>query len=225
MAREGLVLPLRDALHECRQGNAPVRRSRVQIRGEGAIRETDLLVLRVKLPDTDERCCLVLFEAPRHEPAAASGSSAGATGPSTPARWLAAPPLRRRDELRRCRGARATRGARSQRAAAGTRRDARLPPVGHRATRRCERGAEIGQRGAPFQQRGTAEHQRGVGDRQGRAPVRQRRVGDGQRAAHQPEPAMDQAQRRHDQPARQRERADDGRGRRSPHPLVHAGGR
>ncbi|HMF37167.1 MAG TPA: CheR family methyltransferase, partial [Isosphaeraceae bacterium] len=94
MAREGLVLPLRDALKECRQGNAPVRRTGVQIRGGGAIRETDILVLPVKLPDSDERCCLVLFEEPKHEPAAVSGSSAGATGPSSPARWL--PPWSRR---------------------------------------------------------------------------------------------------------------------------------
>ena len=53
MAREGLLLELRDALKECRQGNAPVRRSRVQIRGEGAIRETDILVLPVKLPGSE----------------------------------------------------------------------------------------------------------------------------------------------------------------------------
>ncbi|MGA2700296.1 MAG: chemotaxis protein CheB [Isosphaeraceae bacterium] len=88
MAREGLVPPLRDALKECRQGNAPVRRTGVRIRGEGAIRETDLLVLPVKLPGTGERCCLVLFDEPRHEPTAVSGSAADATGPNSPARWL-----------------------------------------------------------------------------------------------------------------------------------------
>ena len=88
MAREGLLLELRDALKECRQGNAPVRRSRVQIRGEGAIRETDILVLPVKLPGSGQRCHLVLFEEPRHEPAAVSGSAADATGPNSPARWL-----------------------------------------------------------------------------------------------------------------------------------------
>src|SRR5208337_5009630 len=76
------------------RGNAPARRSRVQIRGGGAIRETDILVLPVKLPDSHERCCLVLFEEPKHEPAAVAGSSAGATGPSSPARWL--PPWSRR---------------------------------------------------------------------------------------------------------------------------------
>src|SRR5271157_4804846 len=94
MAREGLMLPVHDSLNECRQGNAPARRSRVQIRGGGAIRETDILVLPVKLPDSHERCCLVLFEEPKHEPAAVAGSSAGATGPSSPARWL--PPWSRR---------------------------------------------------------------------------------------------------------------------------------
>ena len=136
MAREGLMLPLRDALNECRQGNAPVRRSRVQIRGEGAIRETDILVLPVKLPDSDERCCLVLFEEPRHEPAAVSGSAADATGPSSPARWL--PRWLRRLFTRAAasggyRGARAPGRKRRRPAAAGTRRDARLPPVRHRA--------------------------------------------------------------------------------------------
>lgn len=88
MAREGVLLELRDALNECRQGNAPVRRTGVQIRGEGAIRETDLRVLPVKLPGSDERCYLVLFEEPRHEPAAVTGAGARATGPSSPARWL-----------------------------------------------------------------------------------------------------------------------------------------
>src|SRR5271157_3763451 len=88
MAREGLMLPLHDLLNECRQGNASVRRSRVQIRGEGAIRETDIVVLPVKLPDSNERCCVVMFEVPRHEAATVSGSAAGTTGPNSPARWL-----------------------------------------------------------------------------------------------------------------------------------------
>ena len=88
MAREGLLLELRDALKECRQGNTPVRRTGVQIRGQGAIHETDLRVLPVKLPGSGQRCHLVLFEEPRHEPAAVSGSAADATGPNSPARWL-----------------------------------------------------------------------------------------------------------------------------------------
>ena len=88
MAREGLLLVLRDALNECRQGNTPVRRTGVQIRARGAIRETDLRVLPVKLPSSGQRCHLVLFEEPRHEPAAVSGSAADAKGPNSPARWL-----------------------------------------------------------------------------------------------------------------------------------------
>ena len=88
MAREGLLLELRDALNECRQGNTPVRRTGVQIRAQGAIHETDLRVLPVKLPGSGQRCHLVLFEEPRHEPAAVSGSAADATGPNSPARWL-----------------------------------------------------------------------------------------------------------------------------------------
>ena len=88
MAREGLLLELRDALKECRQGNTPVRRTGVQVRAQGAIHETDLRVLPVKLPGSSQRCHLVLFEEPRHEPAAVSGSAADATGPNSPARWL-----------------------------------------------------------------------------------------------------------------------------------------
>src|SRR5271165_5117717 len=95
MAREGLLLELRDALNECRQGNTPVRRTGVQIRAQGAIHETDLRVLPVKLPGSGQRCHLVLFEEPRHEPAAVSGSAADATGPNSPARslprWLRRP--------------------------------------------------------------------------------------------------------------------------------------
>jgi two-component system CheB/CheR fusion protein len=88
MAREGLLLELRSALNECRQGNAPVRRAGVQIRGQGVTHEIDLRVLPVKLPGSSEHCFLVLFEEPGHEPAAASGSSAEVTGPGRPARWL-----------------------------------------------------------------------------------------------------------------------------------------
>ena len=88
MAREGLLLELRDALKECRQGNTPVRRTGVQVRAQGAIHETDLRVLPVKLPGSSQRCYLVLFEEPRHEPAAVSGSAADAIGPNSPARWL-----------------------------------------------------------------------------------------------------------------------------------------
>ena len=88
MAREGLLLELRDALKECRQRNTPVRRTGVQVRAQGAIHKTDLRVLPVKLPGSSQRCHLVLFEEPRHEPAAVSGSAADATGPNSLARWL-----------------------------------------------------------------------------------------------------------------------------------------
>ncbi len=89
MAREGLMLPLHEMLNECRQANAPARRSRVQIRGGSGNRETDILVLPVKLPDSNERCCLVLFEEPRHEPAVEPEPAAATAGPGSPAHWLA----------------------------------------------------------------------------------------------------------------------------------------
>ena len=86
LAREGLMLPLRESLNECRQANAPARRSRVQIRGGGGIRETDILVLPVKLPDCNERCYLVLFE----EPSARAGGRAGVCRRRSGTRQLAA---------------------------------------------------------------------------------------------------------------------------------------
>ena len=86
MAREGLLLPLRTALNECRETNAPVRKAGVPIGGAGAIRKTDLRVFPVRLPNSGERCFLVLFEEPGHEPSAPR--SAAATGPAGPLRWL-----------------------------------------------------------------------------------------------------------------------------------------
>ena len=64
MAREGLLLPLRDALRECREEGSPVRRTGVQVRGAGMILEIDLRVIPIKPYGSGERCLLVLFEAP-----------------------------------------------------------------------------------------------------------------------------------------------------------------
>ena len=91
MAREGLLLPLRDALSECREEGGPVRRTGVQVRGAGAILETDLRVIPIKPYGSGERCLLVLFEAPGRAPEGASGSPAGTTGPGSPAHRLPGP--------------------------------------------------------------------------------------------------------------------------------------
>ncbi|MBA3773701.1 MAG: response regulator [Ramlibacter sp.] len=62
MAREGLFLVLRSAVHECQQTGAAVRHPDVRVRGEGVDREIELHVMPVKLPHTGERCYLILFE-------------------------------------------------------------------------------------------------------------------------------------------------------------------
>ncbi len=87
MAREGLLLPLRDALRECREEDRPVRRIGVQVRGAGAMFETDLRVIPIKAHGSAERCFLVLFEAPGREPLGASATSVGTNGARRPANW------------------------------------------------------------------------------------------------------------------------------------------
>ena len=91
MARDGLFVELRDALIECRRGNAPVRRQGVRLRGEGAVRETDLRVLPVKPTGSDVRCFLVLFEKPGPVTA----------GPAPPPTAAPAPDAGEVDRLRR----------------------------------------------------------------------------------------------------------------------------
>ena len=91
MAREGLLLELRDALNECRRTATTVQRSGVRILFEGEIREIGLRILPVELPGLAERSFLVLFEEPTPEPPSVSGT-AGAAGADSLAhrlsRWL-----------------------------------------------------------------------------------------------------------------------------------------
>ena len=75
MAREGLMLELREVLNECRSTNATVQRAGIQIRADGEIRKIDLRVLPVNLPGLGERCFLVLFEEPKHESSTQSGTT------------------------------------------------------------------------------------------------------------------------------------------------------
>ena len=62
MARQGLFLEIRAAVHECQQTAVPAYRRGVRVRGESVDREIDLHVLPVKLPHSGERGYLVLFE-------------------------------------------------------------------------------------------------------------------------------------------------------------------
>ncbi len=68
MAREGLGLPLRDALAEAKKENAAVERRGVRIRDGGETREVDLKVVPLKPAGMNERCFLVLFEEARARP-------------------------------------------------------------------------------------------------------------------------------------------------------------
>ena len=62
MAREGLFPVLRSAIEECRKQNTAVHRKGMRIRKDDQMREIDIQVLPVKLPDSAESCFLVLFE-------------------------------------------------------------------------------------------------------------------------------------------------------------------
>ncbi|HEY5912367.1 MAG TPA: chemotaxis protein CheB, partial [Verrucomicrobiae bacterium] len=60
MAREGLMLPLRAAIHKARKENRTVRKESVRIQANGQNRTVNLQVIPLK--NVRERCFLVLFE-------------------------------------------------------------------------------------------------------------------------------------------------------------------
>lgn len=60
MAREGLMLPLRAAINQARQGNKTVRTARVRVTRDGVIRAIHVAVIPLK--NLRERCFLVVFE-------------------------------------------------------------------------------------------------------------------------------------------------------------------
>lgn len=62
MAREGLFMAVRGAVVDCQRSGTAVHRPQVRIRGDGVEREVDLQVMPIGLPQSRERCYLVLFE-------------------------------------------------------------------------------------------------------------------------------------------------------------------
>ena len=103
MAREGLFPELRNAIDECRQKNAAVRRPGVRVRGNGQALEIDLHIVPVKLLGISEGCFLILFEedrSPANRAVFSGSNSPGAAGARpTPAtgwlgRWFVRSPAR-----------------------------------------------------------------------------------------------------------------------------------
>jgi two-component system, chemotaxis family, CheB/CheR fusion protein len=86
MAREGLLLDLRNALSDCRQKNEEVRREKVRVRSEGQVHEITLRVMPVRLPSTSDHCFVILFEEegafPR--PATIAGHTGGVSSEPRP---------------------------------------------------------------------------------------------------------------------------------------------
>jgi two-component system CheB/CheR fusion protein len=64
MAREGLLVSLRSALHRVRKEGGTAREEGVRIKSNGGFREVDVVVIPVKGDTANERCYLVLFEDP-----------------------------------------------------------------------------------------------------------------------------------------------------------------
>jgi two-component system CheB/CheR fusion protein len=85
MAREGLLLELRNALNEAKKRNQAVRRTGVRVRSNGGVREVAVEVVPVR-PRNAGECYLVLFE-----------ESAPPAAPETPAE---APPSSASDDAR-----------------------------------------------------------------------------------------------------------------------------
>ncbi|GAB4384465.1 MAG: chemotaxis protein CheB [Elainellaceae cyanobacterium] len=62
MAKEGLTLELRTAIHQAKQQDAPVRKEGVQIQDRGQIRQINLEIIPLKARGVEECHFLVLFE-------------------------------------------------------------------------------------------------------------------------------------------------------------------
>ena len=62
MAREGIQLPLRTAIHEAKKLTAPVRKEGLQVKFNGQFKEVNLEVIPLKAPHPGEGHYLILFE-------------------------------------------------------------------------------------------------------------------------------------------------------------------
>jgi two-component system CheB/CheR fusion protein len=83
MAREGLLVDLRDSLQKAAKGGLPVRKEKVSIRSDSGLREIDIEVVPLRGPSEAERYFLVLFEngaaavRPAAEPAESGETKSG----------------------------------------------------------------------------------------------------------------------------------------------------
>jgi two-component system CheB/CheR fusion protein len=75
MAREGLMVSLRAAIHRAQREDITVREEGVRVRANGGYREVDISVIPVAGTGTVGRCYLVLFEESGAAQASPSGSS------------------------------------------------------------------------------------------------------------------------------------------------------
>lgn len=62
MAQNGLSMIIREAIRECRENDAPVRKKDVRILDGRSVHRMNLAILPINLPDAAEACFLVLFE-------------------------------------------------------------------------------------------------------------------------------------------------------------------
>ncbi|MGH9850237.1 MAG: chemotaxis protein CheB [Blastocatellia bacterium] len=84
MAREGLLAPLRAALHQAKKNDRPVRKEGLRVKFNGHTRDFNLEIIPIKSLTTNERNFLALFEPaaptpqPKSEEAGATGGARGA---------------------------------------------------------------------------------------------------------------------------------------------------
>ena len=198
LARDGLLVALREAVAKARNDESPVRKENLRVKYEDATGDVNIEVIPLKHSGSQERYFLTLFETRRGrrpKRRAAGGRQEAEIG-----------------------------GTADQAIEPGIGHHARLPAIGDRRIRSDQRGAPVRQRGGPVRERGVAKHQRRAGDLERRAGIVQRRVDHAQRGIEQPERGVGTAQQRSRQSARQRPDAHPDAGRPAPHPSLHSGG-
>jgi two-component system CheB/CheR fusion protein len=66
LARPSLLVALSTAISEARNGGASTRREGISLEVQGEIREVQLEVIPIRVPENDAPCYLILFEKPPH---------------------------------------------------------------------------------------------------------------------------------------------------------------
>ena len=156
MAREGLKVQIRAALHRAAAKNGEVVMRSLQVRTNGGIQPADVTVRPIRMSGVEQKLFIVVFEEVGRavkEPQKVKALHRQGT---------------------ECADRRTGKGAYLH---------AGKSPGEHRGAPGLERGAEVHQRGVPEHQRGVPEHQRGTGDLQGGAAERQRGADHGEHGA------------------------------------------